>query len=115
LLISEPQSARGLVNPVPQLITQVIAAFVLNNWLWRHRNLPALDSHLFPGIMMVGAMPTFFKICVTQALVDAVTLGEHLAEETIIEHLQAPLDEDGVKVTNKLYNIEYCFWYFLLL
>lgn len=76
-------------EPKPQLIAAVIAAFVENNRLRGH---PLLQQ-TFPAITMVGPCPVFYKIPVTQALVDALITSQYPAQPTVVQRL-VPLVPD---------------------
>ncbi|KAJ7759361.1 hypothetical protein DFH07DRAFT_1023649 [Mycena maculata] len=97
-------------NPVPQLVAEAIGAFHYNN---KNREqmfgLPRLPSKVVPGITMQGSAPTFFKVPVSQELVEAVMEGVDPATETIVyAHLLSiprPLERlnEGMKpVDNRL-------------
>ena len=57
-------------EPKPQLIAEVIAPFVENDRL----RVPPLHKRTFPAITMVGSCPIFYKIPVTQTLVETLML-----------------------------------------
>ncbi|KAJ7731820.1 hypothetical protein DFH07DRAFT_847003 [Mycena maculata] len=85
LLVQEHKRREETRSPVPQLVAQAIAAFHSNN---RQREqifgLPPLPSKVVPGITMQGSAPTFFKVPVSQELVEAVMGGVYPATETIV-------------------------------
>ena len=60
-------------EPKPQLVAEAIAGFVENNRLRAH----PLSQKTFPAITMVGPCPIFYKIPVTQALVDALITAQY--------------------------------------
>ena len=76
-------------EPKPQLIAEVIAAFVENN---RFR-VPPLPQQTFPAITMVGPCPIFYKIPVTQALVDALITSQYPVQPTIVQRLVPPVPD----------------------
>jgi hypothetical protein len=53
--------------------------------------MPLISSHTFPAITLEGSAPTFYKIPVTQNLVDAVTTAQYPPDETIVCKLLLPL------------------------
>ena len=60
-------------EPKPQLIAEGIAPFVENDRL----RVPPLHKQTFPAITMVGPCPIFYKIPVTQTLVDALITSRY--------------------------------------
>ncbi|KIJ47466.1 hypothetical protein M422DRAFT_28800 [Sphaerobolus stellatus SS14] len=85
LLVQEDKRHMDSSNPEAQLIAEAIAAFDSNNHTReRTLSLPPLQSKVTPGITMKGTAPTFYKIPVTTALVDAVGMGMYPQQETVV-------------------------------
>ena len=76
-------------EPKPQLIAETIAAFVENN----SRRVHPLPQQTFPAITMVGPCPIFYKIPVTQALVDALITAQYPTQPTIVQRLVPPVPD----------------------
>ena len=76
-------------EPKPRLIAEAIAAFIENN---RLRALP-LPQKTFPAITMVGPCPIFYKVPITQALVDNLIAGRYPAQPTIVQRLVPPVPD----------------------
>lgn len=74
-------------EPKPQLVAETIAGFVENNRLRAH----PLPQQTIPAITMVGPCPIFYKIPVTQALVDALITAQYPAQPTIVQRLVPPV------------------------
>jgi hypothetical protein len=55
--------------------------------------LPPVLSKRYIGIVMNRSTPHFYKITITQALVDAVMHGLFPAEETVIERFIPPVPD----------------------
>jgi len=97
------QRSESYNDPVPQLVAEAIAAFSSNNHRKSVANVPQ-DAHaLMRGITMVGTTAMFYRIPVTQQLVDAVAIGAYPAEETVISQFIPPVPalgsypEDGMR------------------
>lgn len=76
-------------EPTAQLIAATIAAFVENN---RLRAVP-LAHCTIPAMTMVGPCPVFYKVPVTQDLVDALVTGQYPAQPTIVQRLVPPVPD----------------------
>ncbi|KAH9172547.1 hypothetical protein EDB89DRAFT_2166483, partial [Lactarius sanguifluus] len=89
------------VDPEPQLIAQAIAAFQYNNRLLLRIGKEPIRAKAIPGIVMLGTTPTFYKITVTQDLVDAVEASQYPQNTTTVHRLELPIDYpnglDGMK------------------
>ena len=70
-----------------------------------------LTSKVMPGIVMDGAMPTFYKIPITPELVTAVESGECPEQETIAYAYrpEVPRPEEGMKPLDNRHIILSCF------
>jgi hypothetical protein len=53
--------------------------------------LPPFLSKRYIGIVTIGSAPFFYKITITQALIDAVVNSQLPAQETIIERFIPPV------------------------
>jgi hypothetical protein len=62
--------------PVAQLVAKCIAAFDKNNLRRDDAGKKRLSEYLMPGIVLRGTTPYFYKMKVTQDLVDGVEKGE---------------------------------------
>src|SRR6266702_724987 len=84
LVVQEDKRHLKIVDPVPQVIAEAIAAVQSNN---RTRDLLGVDPRdvkVMAGITMTGTSPTFFKIPVTLELIEAVLRGEYPATPTVV-------------------------------
>ncbi|KAH8988257.1 hypothetical protein EDB86DRAFT_3104760 [Lactarius hatsudake] len=69
-------------------------------WLLRLLGEP-IRAKAIPGIVMLGTTPTFYKIIVTQDLVDAVEASRYPQNPTTVHRLELPVDDlnglDGMR------------------
>jgi hypothetical protein len=93
LLIQEDKRHLEEVDPEPQLIAELIAAFQHNNTRLQRIGLQPIQAKTIPGITMVGSAPTFYKITVTQDLVDAVETAQYPANQTTVYKLVPPVED----------------------
>lgn len=72
-------------DPEPQLIAEAIAAYQRNNFV-RDRVLliPTLDEITFPGITLLGTLPTFYKISVPAQLNCCVIGGTYPPNAVVV-------------------------------
>lgn len=97
LLMQEDKRFMELaVNPEPQLIAEAIAAFAQNNRALERVGRAVLKKKMIPGITMIGTAPTFFKIHVTQDLVNAVAQARYPVKPTTVERLILPLSAESL-------------------
>ena len=102
-------------DPEPQLIAEAIAAFQFHNHRLSALGLPTVNAAVIPGITMVRTAPTFYKIEVNTALVEAVELGEYPLQTTIVHKLIPPVQvlkdfqQDGMKPLENRAVILSCF------
>ncbi|KAF9440731.1 hypothetical protein P691DRAFT_780015 [Macrolepiota fuliginosa MF-IS2] len=82
---TEPTNARA------QLVAEAVTAFTENNINRDALGLPPLAEKVIPGIVMVGTMPTFFKIPVTQTLATHIAFGTYPPAETIVNYCYPPV------------------------
>ncbi|KAH8993684.1 hypothetical protein EDB92DRAFT_1852742 [Lactarius akahatsu] len=115
LVVQEDKQFLEGVDPEPQLIAQAIAAFQCNNLLLESNGKEPIRAKIIPGIVIFGTTPTFYKISVTQDLVDAVEGARYPANPTIVHKLIPPvedlygLDMDGMQPLNNRAVILGCF------
>jgi hypothetical protein len=79
------------VDAEAQLVAEAIAAYQDNNDRLNGMGR-TFDRPTIPGIVMVGTMPTFYKIDVTPALVEAVETAKYPAQTTIVHKLVLPIE-----------------------
>ncbi|KAM6497499.1 hypothetical protein JOM56_007972 [Amanita muscaria] len=91
LLVQEDKRHMESRNPEPQLIAEAIAAFQSNNLRLQSLGRQPLAQKTIPGITMVGSTPTFYKITVTQNLIDAIQVGEYPGTSTTVHKLLPPV------------------------
>jgi hypothetical protein len=115
LLVQEDKRHLEGVDPEPQLIAEAIAAFQYNN-----ARLQSIQEHPFqemtiPGIIMIGSTPTFYKIKITQDLVDAIETSQYPTDLTTVFKLVPPVDdpdqlsENGMRPLDNIAVILGCF------
>jgi hypothetical protein len=75
----------------PRLVAKALAAFSTDNYDRTAVGLLPIPSKRYIGIVMIGLAPLFYKITITQALVDAVMADQSPAEETIIQCFIPPV------------------------
>ena len=117
LLVQEDKSYLEVEvpDPKPQLIAQAIAAFQHNNTHLQRMGVQPIRAKTMPGITMMGSTPTFYKIAMTQDLVDAVETAEYPASPAIMHKLIPPVDDlarlsqNGMKPLNNRAVILGCF------
>lgn len=93
LLVRE---GRGLelsdqINAGVQLVAAAVAAFNENNAQRKALGRPALADKVIPGIVMVGTLPTFFKIPVTKSLSNHIRDGTYPLQETVVTFCNPPV------------------------
>jgi hypothetical protein len=91
LLVQEDKRHLDQLDPEPQLIAEAIATFQRNNMRLSRMGLPTSNHMTIPGITIIGTAPTFFKISITTALVEAVEMGSYPDEATIVHKLVPPV------------------------
>jgi hypothetical protein len=94
LLVQEDKRFKSEADPEPQLVAEAVAAFQRNSAAReRRQDQQPLEEAVIPGVVMVGACPTFYKVRVTSELADAVMGGRYPKHQT--EVLVCPLEKDG--------------------
>ncbi|KIL60759.1 hypothetical protein M378DRAFT_187705 [Amanita muscaria Koide BX008] len=102
-------------HPEPQLIAEAIAAFQSHNNRLSRAGLPTVNATVIPGITMAGTAPTFYKVDITTALVNAVETGEYPSQATTVHKLIPPVqsrwdfERDGMRPLNNRAVILSCF------
>jgi hypothetical protein len=115
LLVQEDKRHMEAKSPEPQLMAEAIAAFQSNNQRLETLGQARLAEKIIPGITMVGSVPTFYKIHVKQALVDAVQTGAYPTAVTTVHKLVPPvadinqLGRQGMRPLNNRAVILGCF------
>ncbi|KAF9037769.1 hypothetical protein BJ165DRAFT_1502899 [Panaeolus papilionaceus] len=89
LFQEDKQYLKHRYDPEAQLIAVAIAAFQNNNEKHALAHLEPLQQRLFPGFVMVGTAPVFYKIYITKELADAVKYGTFPPTPTVV-HFHVP-------------------------
>jgi hypothetical protein len=112
LVMQEDKNHLEIMDPEPRLIAEAITAYQHNKMCLERIGMPTIQAKMIPGITMVGSMPTFYKIPITQDLVNAVETGQYPEKPTIVHKLIPPVADlyrlvhDGMRPLN---NILRCF------
>ncbi|KAF8556496.1 hypothetical protein OG21DRAFT_615014 [Imleria badia] len=115
LLVQEDKRHLEEADPEPQLIAEAIAAFQHNNTRLQRIGVQPIQKKTIPGITMIGSTPTFYKITITQDLVEAVETAQYPANVTTVHKLVPPVDDlarlsqNGMKPLNNRAVILRCF------
>ncbi|KAI9466679.1 hypothetical protein BJY52DRAFT_8378 [Lactarius psammicola] len=91
LLVQEGKRGTSHTDPEPQLIAGAIATFYQNNIHRKTAGRPPMHSQIIPGIIMVGAVPTFYRIPVTANLVNYVQAGTRPSQWTVVQRCVPPV------------------------
>ncbi|OJA17480.1 hypothetical protein AZE42_03912 [Rhizopogon vesiculosus] len=75
----------------PQLIAGAIAAFYDNNRRRRQIGIPTMPSKVFASIVICGTIPIFYKIPITQELVDAISYAQRPSNQIVVDKLVPPM------------------------
>ncbi|KAK0235430.1 hypothetical protein EDD85DRAFT_887982 [Armillaria nabsnona] len=78
-----------------QLVAEAVAAFAQNNQSRGDVGMPPLDEKIMPGIVMLGTMPTFYKIPVSQSLLYHIRHGTYPPELTQVTCCAVPVPRPG--------------------
>ena len=85
LVVQEDKRHFEIMEPLPQLVAEAIAAFQDNNATCaRVLRQPPITSKVMAGIEMTGTFPKFYKIPVTEELVTGVETAQYPANTTIV-------------------------------
>ena len=87
LLVQEDKRHLEQLEPEPQIISEATSSFQSNNTRLSRMGLPTLNQMTIPGITIFGTAPTFYKINITTALVEAVEAGMYPSQATIVHKL----------------------------
>ena len=115
LLMQEDKRHLEEADPEPQLIAGAIAAFQHNNIRLQRIGMQPIQAKIIPGITMIGSTPTFYKITITQNLVEAIETAQYPANPTTMHKLVPPVDDparlsqNGMKPLNNRAVILKCF------
>ncbi|KAF8175101.1 hypothetical protein BJ912DRAFT_885110 [Pholiota molesta] len=82
-------------DPEPQLIAGAISAFMEMEEKAQFWGEAVFESKTFPGMVMVGTAPTFYKIPVTMELLLAVASGQRPPTPTVVEKFIPPIPQPG--------------------
>jgi hypothetical protein len=74
-------------------VATALGAFSVDNDKRTANGLPPILSKRYIGIVTIGSAPLFYKITITQALVDAVVDSHFPTEETIVERFIPPVPD----------------------
>jgi hypothetical protein len=96
LLVLEDRTHQKMGDPEAQLFAKAVAAFQSQNKRLRNAGLPPTNAKVFPGIIMDGTAPTFYKIDITAAVVEAIETGQHPAQVAIMHKLVPPIPRPGL-------------------
>jgi hypothetical protein len=77
----------------PRLVATTLGAFSVDNDKRTENGLDPIASKRYIGIVTIGSAHFFYKITITQALVDAVVNSHFPAQETIIKHFIPPVPD----------------------
>ncbi|OJA09320.1 hypothetical protein AZE42_07477 [Rhizopogon vesiculosus] len=93
LLVQEDKRYTGTSSDEvePQLIAEAIAAFYENNRRRREVGICTVPSKVFAGIVMSGTTPIFYKIPITEELIDAISCAQHPPNQTVVDKLVPPV------------------------
>jgi hypothetical protein len=108
------QEANRIVGPAgleARLVAAAIAAFHQNNRRRDENHLPILKSRIMAGITICGTFPKFYKIPITQDLVECVQMGIEPMTETKILRLVVLFPDDFsegmIPLGNRLQALEF--------
>jgi hypothetical protein len=96
LIVQEDNHLVGPYYPEARLLIAAIAAFYQNNRRRNENHLPILKSRIITGITMYETSPIFFRMPITQELVECVQMGIEPMTDTIVLRL-VPLFPDGFR------------------
>ncbi|KAF8965959.1 hypothetical protein BDZ97DRAFT_1729627 [Flammula alnicola] len=100
LLVQADKHHTSADDPEPQLIAEAIAAFYENN---RHRRLvglPVMQAKVFAGITLMGTAPTFYKIRITDDLLESIMTAQFPLQQTVVHRLLPPVPDIAQYLTN---------------
>lgn len=65
------------------------------------------EEKIFPGIIMAGTTPIFYKIHITQSLLDHIARGQRPAVSTVIERCFPPVESIAAYIDYGMCELEY--------
>ncbi|KAL0958667.1 hypothetical protein HGRIS_013999 [Hohenbuehelia grisea] len=94
LVAQEDKRFGTLEDPEAQVIAECIAAFAYNQMLRQKTPGAAqVKSETISAITMVGTTATFYRVNVTQSLLDSLVTLSYPAEETVVMRYMPPVPE----------------------
>ena len=93
LLVQEDKRFLEQGDPEAQVIAEAIAAFQTNNLRRAMAGQPTVNAQVMPAITMNGTAPTFYKVDVTSALVEAIEGAQYPEHVTIVHKLIPPVQQ----------------------
>ncbi|KAF8575927.1 hypothetical protein K439DRAFT_1623233 [Ramaria rubella] len=108
LLVEEDKKARK-GEPIKQMVPQALAAFQHNNRMRELRGvLPReFQEQVIPAITLVGTTPTFYKVPVTLALMEAVGTGQYPTFITWIQRYKPEVVHSMISLRGRRKILEY--------
>ena len=91
LLVQEDKRYLEQGDPEPQVIAEAIAAFQTNNLRRARAGQPTVNAQALPAITMTSTAPTFYKVDVTSALIEAIESAQYPEHDTIVHKLVPPV------------------------
>ncbi|KAH9987055.1 hypothetical protein BJV77DRAFT_805862 [Russula vinacea] len=95
LVMQEAKHYTFRSNPEPQLIAGAMAALSENNRACHAAGLPLIQSKTFPGIIMFGTTPIFYKIPVRNETLTSIATSQYPPQATTVERLIPPISFPG--------------------
>ena len=86
LVVEDKRTKKQLPEHSAQLCAYLIAAFDYNNTVRKKMNLPPLSDCEMYGILHTRSLPAFYKMTVTEKLVEAVRSGK--AEDQVTKNIK---------------------------
>jgi hypothetical protein len=91
-------------------VAKALAAFHADNLDRTAEGLPPVLSKRYIGIVMIGTGPHFYKITITEALVDAVGQAQFPTEGTLVERFIPPVpNTEGMRSLENRHVYYQCF------
>ncbi|KAJ7769118.1 hypothetical protein DFH07DRAFT_290430 [Mycena maculata] len=91
LLLQGYKSDSGGHEAEPRLIAAAVAAHYENNRRRRALGLPVVPSKVFAGIVVTGTALTFYKIPISEDLLDAISRAQYPTAPTVVHKLVPPV------------------------
>ncbi|KAF8588125.1 hypothetical protein K439DRAFT_1613870 [Ramaria rubella] len=108
LLIEEDKKA-GKGEPIEQMVPQALAAFQHNNRMRELRGVPPREfqEQVIPAITLVGMTPTFYKVPVTLALMEAMGTGQYPTSISWIQRYKPDVVHGMISLRGRRKILEY--------